>query len=172
MRRPHGAGIDYEPNAASNLAVSDTYLADSIGAGIYVGPTGSGTVTAVLSRVEADSNGYGVAVDGSGKSAGTSVNATVADSVAAGNTNYGFYLSSISGGASTQMMVIRSVAANNGIGLYAVDTTLWIGQSAVTGNASGWEVSGTGIIQSYGTNQINGNMANQSQNPAVSGGSN
>ena len=77
--------------------------------------------------------------------------------------------------APTNLMVTRSVAANNssfGIESNGKGATLWIGQSTVTGNGGGWEVYAGGVLQSYGNNQINGNAANQTQIPAVTGGSN
>jgi hypothetical protein len=72
------------------------------------------------------------------------------------------------------MMVSRSVAANNDYGLATNGTGayLLVGQSTVSGNASGWQVFNGGQILSYGTNQINGTFANQSQIPAVTRGSN
>jgi len=53
-------------------------------------------------------------------------------------------------------MVIRSVTANNGTGLSSsAGGTLRLGQSSITGNATSWSASG--LVQSYGDNDINGN---------------
>ena len=61
-------------------------------------------------------------------------------------------------------MVFRSIVASNNLGILAQgsNATLLVGQSAVTGNANGWEISG-GTVQSYGDNKIDGNAANQSR---------
>jgi hypothetical protein len=173
VRNLTGDGIDFFPNGASGLTVSDTYVANNDGGfGILVRPTGSGAVTAVFNRVEADSNSNGIFLN-SGNTTGT-VDATVTDSVAAGNSvSIGFGVASPTGHAS--LMIFRSVAANNGTGIYASGpgaATLWIGQSTVTENANGWETPNGGVIQSAGTNLIIGNAANQTQIPAVTGGSN
>jgi hypothetical protein len=66
------------------------------------------------------------------------------------------------------------VISSNQIGLLASGTgaVLWIGQSVVANNANGWEAVSGGVVQSYGTNQINGNSANQGQAPPPSTGSN
>jgi len=48
-------------------------------------------------------------------------------------------------------MVIRSVAANNGTGAAGVGGVLFLGASAVTGNATSW--SGNSFT-SYGDNNI------------------
>jgi hypothetical protein len=173
VRNLAGDGIDFEPNAASSLAVSDTYVANNGGNGIYVYPIGNGAVTAVFNRVEADNNNDGITVMGAG-STGT-LQATVTDSVAAGNSAHsGFGVATGSGQAATSLMVSRSVAANNFYGIVAdgAGATLWIGQSTVTGNVDGWDALNSGFVQSYGTNQINGNSTMQSQIPAVTGGSN
>jgi len=157
---PLGSGIKFQPNGSSSLAVANTVVANNAADGILVIPTGSGTVKAVFSRVEAYNSGSsGIAVTGEATTGGT-LNATVADSVAANNSN-GFFALSNAGQATTSLMVIRSVAANNGIGLRVANTpnaTLRVGQSTITGNTATWSVSGTGVLQSYGDNNIDGNV--------------
>ena len=72
-------------------------------------------------------------------------------------------------------MVTRSVPASNssfGIESNGAGATLWIGQTTVTGNGSGWQVFWGGVLQSYGNNQINDNAADPTQIHVVTGGSN
>src|SRR5215472_9996445 len=58
-------GIDFQPSGNSNLSVSNTLVADNGGVGILIAPTGSGSVKAILSRVEAYNNSAsGIAVLG------------------------------------------------------------------------------------------------------------
>jgi hypothetical protein len=72
-------GISFTPGGTSALFVSNTVVADNLArSGIVVSPTGSGTVTAVISRVDADYNGNGIYVANS-LSAGV-VNVSVTDS--------------------------------------------------------------------------------------------
>jgi hypothetical protein len=171
IRNVANSGIAFEPNASSSLTVSDTYVANNADYGILVQPSGSGTATAVFNRVESDNNSIGLAISGF-NGTGT-IDATATDSVAAGNTIVGFQSATTVGNAATNLLLFRSVAANNVTGIEAFGTgaTLWIGQSTVTGNATGWSNSG-GVLQSAGTNLIVGNTAGQSQLPPVSGGSN
>jgi hypothetical protein len=153
-------GIAFQPNASSSLIISDTFVANSKGGnGIVVAPTGSGAVTAVFTRVEADNNGDGMLVD-STLYLGTEFNTTAADSVAAGNSGAGFKVNS--NGTGLSLMMFHSVAANNGTGITAQgnSATLRVGQSTVTGNASGWTALLGGVIQSYGDNYINNNGPN------------
>jgi hypothetical protein len=70
-------------------------------------------------------------------------------------------------------MISGSVAANNGTGILSLGSkaTLWIGQSAVSGNGKDWQPLMSGVVQSYLTNQINGNGTTSGQIPTFTGGS-
>ena len=171
---PIGIGILFQPNASSNLAVSNTLVAENENLGIEVEPTGSGSVTASLSRVEVYSGGnLGIRFSG-GSSTGT-INAVVEDSVASNHRNgSGFGLLSFSsvGHASTNVMAIRFVSANNKVGVQvanAATATLRIGQSTVTGSLIHSWVAGGGILQSYGDNNIDGNADGDPAIPTVIG---
>jgi hypothetical protein len=161
IRHVTGNGIDFLPNATSNLSVSNSLVADNGTHGIYVSPTGSGTFTAVFNRVEANTNAIsGIVVDGT-TSTGT-INATAAESVAADNIQgAGFAASSSAGHALTTLTVFHSVSANNVYGITANGTgaTLRAAQSTSTGNTYGYY----GVLTSYGDNYIDGNGGDQGQ---------
>jgi Right handed beta helix region len=165
IRNLAGNAIDFEPNALSNLTVSDTYVANNGGNGIVVVPSG-GSVTAVFTRVETDNNYTGISLNGTLGA----INAAVTDSVATGNTYAGFDV--LSNGLPANMMVFGSVAVNNGTGLVTSGSgsTLWVGQSVVMGNANGWQALSSSVLQSYVTNQMNGNANNEDYPPPVFGG--
>jgi len=90
------------------------------------------------------------------------INATVSDSVAAGNGSVGFYSYTTSSNAPTSLMVFHSVAANNHYGVFAsgAGATLRLANSAVTGNQVGWTTEFGGVLASYGDNYIDGNVSN------------
>ena len=95
--------------------------------------------------------------------------------MAAGNYGTGFLVGSKADRAPTNLMVTRSVPASNssfGIKSNGAGATLWIGQTTVTGNGSGWQVFWCCFLQSYGNNQINGNAADPTQIHVVTSGSN
>lgn len=169
IRRFTGNGIEFRPNATSNLFVSNTLAADNNNLGIYVRSTGSGAVTAVFNRVEANNNGStGIVVDGQ-FSTGT-VKASVVDSVAAGNGEVGFRAIAFAGHAPTTLMLFHSVAANNnGYGLVVSGTgaTARAFQTMVTGNANGWFANDSGVVQSYGNNAIDGNGDGDPAPPSI-----
>ena len=168
IRHMTGTGIFFQSTSAtSTLTVSNSLMADNGNIGILLLPTGS--VTAVFNRIEANNNGNtGIFVDG-GNSAGTNtVNATVSDSVAAGNFD-GFVSASQSGSAPTSVMVFHSVAANNSTGVAVTGTgaTLRLANSTVTGNTNGWTATTSGVVDSYGDNYIDGNVANETAPPSI-----
>jgi hypothetical protein len=169
IRHVTGDGIFFQSTTATSaLTVSNSLVADNAGTGILLFPSNS--ATAVFNRVEVNNNGnYGILVNG-GNSAGTNtVNATVSESVAAGNVGFGFCSFTQSGKAPTSLMVFHSVAANNGTGVEANGTgaTVRLANSTVTGNAVGWIAQSIGVVDSYGDNYIDGNTAFEAAPPSI-----
>jgi hypothetical protein len=169
IRHMTSDGIDFfSTTATSDLTISDSLVADNGHDGIVVAPTGS--ATAVFNRIEANRNALrGINVNGTSSSGTNTVNATVVDSVAAGNSGIGVLSASGSSGAPTIVTVSHSVAANNkGTGVEAGGSgaILRLANSTVTGNLNGW-VPSAGVVQSYGDNYIDGNTGNETAPPAV-----
>jgi Right handed beta helix region len=162
IRHMTNSGIFFFPTTpTSALTVSSSLVADNGGTGIDFDPTGS--VTAVFNRVEVNNNAnYGIAVAGNNSAGTNTVNATVSDSVAAGNHGGGFLSYTQSGKAPTSLMVFHSVTANNVSGVEAngAGAVLRLANSTVTGNASGWLAQSGGVVASYGDNYIDGNGSN------------
>jgi hypothetical protein len=160
-------GIYFFPNAASTLRISDTLLDNNADAGIYLVQNGAGAVAAAFERVEASNNHNGIVIQGANVAA-PMLNVTIVDSVAANNANAGIGAVAATSTAPVTLMVLRSAAADNNVGILAQgsNAVLLVGQSAVTGNANGWATLG-GTVQSYGDNKIDGNAANQSAPPSI-----
>jgi hypothetical protein len=171
LRNLTGDAIAFNPNASSNLAVSNTFIADNGGTGVTATPTGSGiTVKIALSRVEVHNSSSGFVIQG--LLATGAINATAVEGVAAGNANSGFAVDSAAGKATTSLTVVRSTSVNNQIGLQALtsqdqNAILRVTQSTVTGNTSGWLNVGSGIVQSYSDNNIDGNTNLQTAPPGI-----
>jgi hypothetical protein len=169
VRHMTGDGIVFvSTTATSALTVSNSLVADNSGMGIEFLPTGS--ATAVFNRVEVNNNlGHGIFVDGENSAVTNTINATVSDSVAAGNSVVGFFSATTSGKAPTSLMVFHSVAANNHIGVQAGGTgaTLHLANSTVTGNTHGWFTIISGVLDSYGDNYIDGNAGNETAPPSI-----
>ncbi len=158
VRNHTNDGIVYAPNGSSSLSVSNTLLADNGRNGIIVQTESSGIVKAVLDRVQAVNNSSsGIFVASS--SAMVKLNATLVDSVAANNGGVGILVVTATPSSATSLTVVRSVTANNATGLSSqlTNSTLRVGQSTVTGNTTSWLAQSSGVLQSYGDNNIDGN---------------
>jgi hypothetical protein len=144
-----GDGIHFVPNVISHLSVTNTFVGKNGGNGILVQPVGSASVTAVFERVRAQyngANGYGIALDAS-LTAG-SVNGTATDSVS--SDNGGGFLVQGSSANINNLMVLRSVAANNHTGVQGSFSTVYISQTSITNNV----LSCNGTVDSYLDNPV------------------
>jgi hypothetical protein len=162
-----GNAIMFAPNANGNLAVSNTFIADNTSNGILIQPTGSGVVTVDIGRTELYNNFF-AGLNVIGQNSTGKINVTVGDSIAGNNAGSGFLVQSGQTHATADLMVIRSVAANNGLGLQAFDTgaTLRVGKSTVTGNGTGWLAAGA-VVLSYGDNNVGGNATGEGAMPLI-----
>src|SRR5262249_20191492 len=148
--------------------VSNTFVADNSGHGIFVAPSGAGIVDVVFTRVEVhNSGGVGfllVCHNNSG-----AINAPAPGSIAADNAPHS-RLRAHSRSATTQFMSARSVAANNFNGLDArgPKATLRVGESTVTGNRVSWQTA-SAVLRSYGDNNIDGNFDGNPLPPTTPG---
>jgi hypothetical protein len=160
------SGIAFEPNTSSltQLVVSNTFISDNGGSGIGVVPTGSGTVGGAISHVEMTNNsGSGLIV----QTSTATIKFTVRDSESAENSD-GIDANS-NGATPVSIMVRNSMIANNGIsGLQASGTgaIIRVTRSSITGNASGWIAPMSGIVSSYGDNNIDGNTNINTEPPS------
>jgi Right handed beta helix region len=160
-----GLGIVFNPNAASSpasLTVTNTLITDNDAFGIWI--LGEASVKAVMNRVEAYNNRWGIIITGSFANVGTTYNISVADSVLANNTSGGLSSSTSSGHATTFVMVLRTLVANNPIGVSANATFTQLAQSTITGSGTSWESNGGAVLESFGDNYI---VANFDGNPSI-----
>jgi hypothetical protein len=159
-------GIWFAPNIAnpSQIFVSNTLVSDNGSNGIYIFVAGATTTMGALDHVQTENNlGYGLAVSTSSQT----VNITVSDSVSANNGNAGILADSL-GGTPIGVMVRSSTIANNAAdGLQASGTgaTIRVTRSTITGNVTGWANSVSGVVLSYGDNNIDGNGSANTEPP-------
>jgi hypothetical protein len=140
-----GFGIDSV--AAGSLFVDDTTIRNAGGGAISIVPPSGGAQAAVVGgRLEA--SGFGIHVKGEAL-------ATVRDSTATSSAGPGFWAE----GASAEMNVAGSVAANNQIGVQASDSALVrVSDVTVTHNSVDGLLAETGgRIVPFRDNQIAGN---------------
>ncbi len=152
-------GIDFEPNGASQIYISNTLVSENGDDGIKIFPLGSGTTNGVLSHVEMQDNlGVGLEILTNTQT----ITITVSDCVSANNGSSG-----VSAAASTpvNVMVRNSTIATNGfLGLFAQDAgaTIRVTRSTIAGNFNAWAILTGGTVLSYDDNNIDNNGANNS----------
>jgi hypothetical protein len=154
---PNGFGIKVDTAGTLKFTVTRTTLFNNgtgaTGGGIFVRPTANAT-QGLIEKSVIDRNVFGITVDGSGGTTG--LNISVRESSIVGNTQTGILATT--GAIGTGVMVTRTAASNNNVGLATsgAGAVMRVGNSEITGNATG--VSGT--VNSYGTNQLDGNGVN------------
>lgn len=161
-------GVSFVPGGTAALNVSDTTLASNSGVGVLVGPSGSGTVTALFNRLQVNGAGLeGIDVAGAG-STGT-INVTVANS-AVSNNSTGIAAGTTMGAAMTQVTVSNSVVSNNvtGVADDGVNSFIHLAKNTITGNTTAFNVSDNGTLDSFGDNYITGNTDNGGAIPLIS----
>jgi hypothetical protein len=152
-----GRGVSDERSSGS-LFMTDTIVRNTSQSGVVLVQTAAGAgVKGSFHNCRFEGNGNGgLVVSGSGI-------VTVKDSVAAGNTQAGFFTEGgATGGA--QMNLQDSINANNGQGITAqASSTVRISRTQITNNTTGLNPvgvgAGAGQISSYGTNNIAANGA-------------
>jgi hypothetical protein len=152
-------GINFQPNGAAKLFVTDTYISETgtsaTFAGIQVRPSGS-SATVDINNTQIVNNGFGIVVDGSATS-GT-IRGIVRNSMIAGSVHNGISTSNGSA-ANITFLIDSTTAAGNAFGLVSTGANagMIVGSSSVTANGTGLFQSGGGVMYSYGTNYVNGN---------------
>jgi hypothetical protein len=163
VRNAVNTGLAFVSNATTlqTLSVSNSYFTDN-GVGIYIATFSTGAIAAALDRVAL----YGSPIEGlfvSGGGGTGAINVAVTDSVANNNPNgIGFYVTSAVLHSATNVVLTRTTASGNGVGVEASGTaaTIRLAQSTITGNTTGYDAASSGVILSYGDNYIDANGSN------------
>jgi len=162
VRNHTGTGIELFPTVTTEIAISNTLVADNGGDGIALMPSGLGVANALFNRIEVYNNSHrGVAVDTAASTApaNTIFYTHVTESVVHNNLQAGFYIAtsaSLFNAVSPIVMIDRSVVANNAFGINndpARSGAVHVSQTTVTGNTK----TRQGFLVSYGDNYIAGN---------------
>ena len=140
-------GISDE-RTAGRLFVANTVISNNTQTGVVAVAASASTLVVNLNHVRLERNGN------AGFALTQGVKATIVDSIASGNGNYGFYAD----GAGSQVSLENCRATGNSIGIGALVSSVFrISNTTVTANSSGLSASGGGSILSYGNNQVDGN---------------
>jgi hypothetical protein len=159
----NGWGISAAPTSATRLDVTDSIISNngsaSTGGGIRIRPTGTGTVTGVISQVNVLNNaGTGVVVDGSAAT-GPQMILAVRDSVVVGNAVTGIVSNTSAANTLVRVAIDRTTVTGNATGVVSTGNgDITIGFSQVTGNSTGVRFTAPATLRTYQTNQIRGNI--------------
>ena len=144
-----GRGISDERSAAGVLLyVSDTTVRNNAQSGIAVAPTGGGVVATIINTRMLNNGNAGLAVSSLAK-------VTVTNSVAAGNTNFGFFAEGPGGASELNLESCISNDNSVGVATYA-GSTVTLSNVNASFNTTGVNSVG-GSIQSYGNNKLSRN---------------
>jgi len=150
------AGINFAPSAASTLIVSDSLLTDNTSQAIQIAGSRTGSVSGTINRVRASGNGVGVLASGA------NVRLMVSE-LNAGTNTYG-----IGAASAASIMVRSSTIGHNSVGISADQSAIIrVGQSSVTANQTGWQATNGGQIESYGNNNVDGNISDGAPSATV-----
>lgn len=130
----------------SQIADPDPVAASA--AGIRVAPGGSSTVDATIANVQITGSDKGIAVQDGGL-------ATISRAVTSNNRRSG--IAANGAGRPTQAFVENSVSTGNASGVRASAATVILSSSLVSRNQLGLDVSGGGLLYSYGNNRVTAN---------------
>jgi Right handed beta helix region len=148
-------GVNLAPTDDSAFSITNTFVSDNAGVGIFIDPQGFAAINGVINGVTAKNNYDGILLDTANSTEIASQEVTIVNSIAANNKYVGFYCAAST--QSTARLVLRNVVAqknasygikadNQFSNIYLAHST--IGYDGVYNNG--------GQIFSYGDNQILG----------------
>lgn len=157
----NGFGIHFAPSAGtSQLHVSNSWItgngSGTNGAGIQISPTGSGSAQALIENTYVVNNIVGIRGDSNGTSG--RVDISISDSSVSGASFHGVVALGADRPVRIMMKnVVSSSNAGDGIRAVSANALIRMGGSIVSGNGAGVATGLGGVVESYGTNQIDGN---------------
>jgi hypothetical protein len=157
-----GSGIALNPAGAARF-IGDNVTIVNGGNGVLVQPTGaSGNMRATLRNMRIVGNtATGFKLDTTGATSAAGTFTTLENVLIARNANGVHVL--VPGGASptTSMIVNSTISQNTGTGLLGdgAAATVRVGNTTITGNATGVTSQNTSQLRSYGDNRNDGNSA-------------
>jgi hypothetical protein len=131
-------------------------LTDNTGNAVLIAGSSTGSVSGTISRVRASGNGVGIFASGA------NVSLMVSELNSGANT-YG-----IGAASAASIMVRSSTIGHNSVGIAADQSAIVrVGQSSVTANQTGWQATNGGQIESYGNNNVDGNISDGAPSATV-----
>jgi len=165
---PNGFGINFAPTGTSFLFVTDTFISNNgtpaAGAGIGIQPTGAGSATVTLNRVQVDGNfSNGIILT---SASGTAARAVVKNTVVSGGSVNGISVVASVGGAASTFVDGSTIVGNIGTGIRGDGAIgILVSDSTITLNGIGISTVNGASIFSYHTNRMDNNGTNGTFTP-------
>ena len=169
----NGLGISFQPSGASQLFLNNVTISNNgnaaTGGGILIQPTGAGGTARVEMRnvrVTGNSNA-GLRVDTTGNT-GFGILIAIENSQFSGSPT-GISINTPAATTSAQLVVNGSLISNNTTGINATGNPnrSRVANSTITNNGTGINATGGAIINSFGTNNLDGNGVDGTFTPPV-----
>jgi hypothetical protein len=181
IRNFTNSGINFQPNTASQLFVSNTLIAGilsqqtGVGAdAISISANGSVNLGGILDHVQIENSTGGVVVT---TEPNQTFQLTISNTMIAKIELSGFNSpallcqTSLNGGGTANIMIREPTIANSNQALQsgASGCNIWISRSTIVGNGTGW-TAGPGKIVSYQDNNVTLNGSNGGGTPSSTSG--
>jgi hypothetical protein len=158
-----GNGISLQPAGVAEFYAENVTVTNGAG-GILMQPTGAaGVLRATLRNVRSQNNsGAGIRMDSTGNTSSNGISAMIDKSNISGNAD-GMIVNSPLGGTQAIAMVSDSTFyqnTNTGLTANGLNARIRIGNSTITANGTGVSLTNSGVINTYGTNRLDGNPTN------------
>ncbi|HEY0411964.1 MAG TPA: hypothetical protein VGD66_02335 [Allosphingosinicella sp.] len=159
------AGVSFAPSGVGNLYITNTTITQNgngaTGGGIVIAPTAGGSVRATLDHARTQDNANaGIRIDASATTSLNGLLVTIVESQSSGNA-VGLQVIAPVTSTGTNVMVSRSTFSTNttGVSVDGADAVIRMGRSTVAGNNTGLSAVNSGLLRSYITNEVNGNLS-------------
>jgi hypothetical protein len=158
-------GVDFEPNAAARLEMTDVEVQFCLSDGVLIKPGSSGSVNVTLNHVSSLNNkGAGVREDGRSVSSGFSTNVTISNSNLSGDSG-GLEVFATATSKPVLAEVTTSVLSQNtnyGVRSDGAHAIVAVGGSNITGNSTGFSSVSSGVIKTFQDNYLFNGLAGTS----------
>jgi hypothetical protein len=159
-------GVSFQPSGAARLYVNNVTISDNGnaagGGGVLVQPTGTGSAQLALHDVRILDNGsVGFRIIMTAGTGASGVVGTLDELTVSGNGD-GIRVTASGTAPVAAVMITNSVVSDNSVrGLIADggSARMRVGNTSITGNATGVMPANAGIINTYGNNRNDGNAA-------------
>jgi hypothetical protein len=160
IRNFTNTGVIAEPSAANiSLLISNSFVLDNTNAGIYLTARPTGQMSAIIDRVTASKNTYGIYIDSSATN--EFITATITNSIISYNLNTGIAVVKSNSFSTSAAYVKDSILSDNAVNGVSASGPgggfIFLSHSMILGNNTGINIGTGSSVFSAGNNDISNN---------------